>query len=105
MVKLALPIAAVKRFEEFQSLRQRIHSEMCALDRVILDQAQTHCRAALDLFGVFRADPWKSQADFENLDPSRQAMLDERAVELLFIWARLELGRSDIQPTAERTAG
>ena len=35
----------------------------------------------------------------------RQAMLDEGAVELLFIAARLELGISDTQPAAERTAG
>ena len=32
-------------------------------------------------------------------------MLDEGAVELLFIWARLEMGKSDTQPAAERTAG
>ena len=53
MVQLALPIAAVKRFEEFQSLRQRIHSEMYVVDRDILDQAKSRCRSALDLFGVF----------------------------------------------------
>ena len=40
-------------FEQFQDLRHRIHSEMYALDRDILVQAQEHCRAALDLFGVF----------------------------------------------------
>ena len=100
LAELALPIAAIKRFEEFQALRQRIHSEMYALDRDILDQAQTHCRAALDLFGVFEAEPWKSQADFENLDTARQALLDEGAVELLFIWARLEMGKSDAQPAS-----
>ena len=105
MAELAQPLAAIKRFEEFQTLRQRIHSEMYALDRDILDQAQEHCRTALDLFGVFQADPWKSQADFENLDTERQAMLDEGAVELLFIWARLEMGKSDAQPAAERAAG
>ena len=54
---------------------------------------------------MFAAEPWKSQADFEILDTARQAMLDEGAVELLFIWARLEMGKSDTQPAAERTAG
>ena len=78
---------------------------MYALDRTILDQAQAHCRTALDLFGVFAAEPWKSQADFENLDTARQAMLDEGAVELLFVWARLEMGKSETQPAAERNAG
>ena len=96
---------AIEQFDEFQQLRHRIHSEMYAVDRDILDQAQTHCRTALDLFGVFEAESWKSQADFENLDTERQAMLDEGAVELLFIWARLEIGKSDTQPAAERTAG
>ena len=32
-------------------------------------------------------------------------MLDEGAVELLFVWARLEMGQSDTQPAAERIAG
>ncbi|MHB8974088.1 MAG: protein kinase domain-containing protein [Pirellulaceae bacterium] len=105
MTELALPIAAVKRFEEFQSLRQRIHSEMYALDRDILDQAQTHCRAALDLIGVFEDKPWTSQAAFQILDAERQSQLDEGAVELLFIWSRLEIGKSDSLPASERTAG
>ena len=47
---------AIEQFDQFQQLRHRIHSEMYAVDRDILDQAQTHCRAALDLFGVFEAD-------------------------------------------------
>ena len=33
-----------------------------------------HCRTALDLFGVFGAEAWKSQADFKNLDTARQAI-------------------------------
>ena len=102
---IAAKTQAIGDFEQFQDLRHRIHSEMYALDRAILDQAQEHCRTALDLFGVFAAEPWKSQADFENLDTARQAMLDEGAVELLFIWARLEMGKSDDTPAAERAAG
>ena len=43
--------------------------------------------------------------DFENLDTEHQAMLDEGAVELLFIWARLAIGICDTQPAAKRTAG
>jgi tetratricopeptide (TPR) repeat protein len=105
MAKLAQPLAVIKRFQEFQALRLRIHSEMYALDRAILDRAQEHCRTALDLFAVFQADSWKSQADFENLDTEHQALLDEGAVELLFVWARLEMGKSDAQPAAERAAG
>ena len=105
MTELARPLAAIKRFEEFQSLRQRIHSEMYALDRDLLDQAREHCRSALDLFGVFQTDAWKSQGDFMHLDTEHQAMLDEGAVELLFIWARLEMGKSDAQSAADRAAG
>jgi tetratricopeptide (TPR) repeat protein len=78
---------------------------MYALDRTILDQAQTHCRTALDLFGVFAAEPWESQAAFENLDAASQSLLDEGAVELLFVWARLEMGKSESQPAAVRDAG
>jgi tetratricopeptide (TPR) repeat protein len=102
---IAAKAQAMGDFEQFQNLRHRIHSEMYALDRDILDQAQEHARTALDLFGVFGTEPWKSQADFEHLDPARQAMLDEGAVELLFVWARLEMGKSDAQPAAERNAG
>ena len=50
---IAAKTEAIGDFEQFQNLRHRIHSEMYALDRTILDQAQTHCRTALDLFGVF----------------------------------------------------
>ena len=39
-----------------------------------------------------------------NLDPASQAILDEGAVELLFVWARLEMGQCDTQPVAERAA-
>ncbi len=102
---IAAKTQAMGDFEQFQDLRQRIHSEMYALDRDILVQAQEHTRAALDLFGVFAPGPWKSQAGFKNLDTERQTMLDEGAVELLFIWARLEMGQSDTQPAAERIAG
>jgi tetratricopeptide (TPR) repeat protein len=96
---------AIERFKQFQTLRQRIHSEMYAVDRAILDQAQEHCRSALDLFGAFQADAWKSQADFCNLDAARQVVIEEGVVELLFIRVRLEIGRSNEQPPAERAAG
>ena len=102
---IAAKTQSIGDFGQFQELRHRIHSEMYALDRDILDQAQTHCRTALDLFGVFAVEPWKSQADFEHLDPARQAMLDEGAVELLFVWARLEMRKSETQPATERNAG
>ena len=102
---IAAKTQAMGDFEQFQDLRQRIHSEMYALDRDILVQAQEHTRTALDLFGVFATGPWKSQAGFKNLDTEHQAILDEGAVELLFIWARLEMGQSDTQPAAERIAG
>ena len=65
---IAAKTQAMGDFEQFQDLRQRIHSEMYALDRDILVQAQEHTRAALDLFGMFQAEPWKSQAGFKNLD-------------------------------------
>ena len=102
---IAAKTEAISDFSQFQNLRQRIHSEMYAVDRDILDQAQAHCRAALDLFGVFETESWRSQAAFELLDTGQQKMLDEGAVELLFIWARLEMGKSDAQSTNERTAG
>ncbi len=102
---IAAKTQAMGDFEQFQDLRQRIHSEMYALDRDILVQAQEHTPQALDLFGVFATEPWKSQAGFKNLDTERQTILDEGAVELLFVWARLEMGQSDTQPAAERIAG
>ncbi|MHB8969955.1 MAG: tetratricopeptide repeat protein [Pirellulaceae bacterium] len=104
-VTIAAKTQSIGDFEQFQELRHRIHSEMYALDRTILDQAQAHCRTALDLFGVFAAEPWESQADFEILDTARQSLLDEGAVELLFVWARLEMGKSEALSAAERNAG
>ncbi|MHB8974423.1 MAG: protein kinase domain-containing protein [Pirellulaceae bacterium] len=104
-VAITAKTQAIGDFEQFQKLRHRIHSEMYAADRTILDQAQVHCRTALDLFGVFAAEPWESQADFEILDTARQSLLDEGAVELLFVWARLEMGKSEALPAAERHAG
>ena len=95
---------AVSRFDQFQQLRHRIHSEMYAVDGKILDQAQEHCRTALDLFGAFGADPWKSEPDFQNLDTQRRAILEEGAIELVFIWGRLEVARSGQQAPAERAA-
>ena len=67
---------AIEQFDQFQQLRHRIHSEMYAVDQTILGQAQEHCRAALDLFGVFEDDPWKSQADFR--EPRHRASSDAR---------------------------
>ena len=95
----------IERFDEFQKLRHRIHSEMYAVDRTILDQAQEHCRAALDLYQAMESDSWKQQRGFQDLSPERQATLEEGVVELLFVWARLEIGKSDAQPSAELQAG
>ncbi|MHB8861531.1 MAG: tetratricopeptide repeat protein, partial [Pirellulaceae bacterium] len=102
---IAAKTQAIADFEQFQNLRHRIHSEMYALDRDILDQAQEHCRTALDLFGVLQADAWEMQADFKNLSTAQRAILDEGTVELVFIWARLQMGQSDGQPTPQRAAG
>ena len=51
---IAAKTQAIEQFERFQNLRHRVHSEMYAVDRTILDQAQEHCRTALDLFGASR---------------------------------------------------
>ncbi len=95
---------AIERFDQFQKLRHRIHSEMYAVDRTILDQAQGHCRSALDLYQVMASDSWKQPRDFQDLSPERQASLEEGLVELLFVSARLEIDESDGQTSAELQA-
>ena len=102
---LSAKTRSVERLDEFQRLRHRIHSEMYAVDRTILDQAQSHCRTALDLYEALQSNSWKQQWGFQDLSPERQATLEEGVVELLFIWARLEIGKSDGQTTAELQAG
>ena len=96
---------AIERFDQFQQLRHRIHSEMYAVNPVILDEAQSHCRTALNLYAAMESDSWTQQRSFQDLSPARQVTLEEGVVELLFVWARLEIGRSDKQPAAELQAG
>ena len=60
---------AIERFDEFQRLRHRIHSEMYAVDRTILDQAQSHCRTALDSVRGNGGAILGSATGFQDLEP------------------------------------
>ncbi|NQT37337.1 MAG: protein kinase, partial [Planctomycetes bacterium] len=88
---------ALRRLERFQKIRHRVHSYMYAVSEAVRDRAGEDCQTALGLFGVWEEGSWKDRPEYRNLPAEQQAVLDEGIVELLFVWARLEIQRAEEQ--------
>ncbi|MHC4406612.1 MAG: serine/threonine protein kinase, partial [Planctomycetota bacterium] len=89
--EVSAKIRARRRFEEFERLRTHVHSTMYHISVPSQKQALEYCRTTLNLFDVLDSADWKQRPEFQDLDANRQTAVQEGAVELLFLLARLEV--------------
>ncbi len=92
--EVSAKIRAQERFDQFQELRQRVHSSMYHNSPRELSRALENCQAALKLYGVLDQTLWQQQPEYQDLDAQQQKAVEEGAAELLFLSARMEIKNS-----------
>ncbi len=92
--RLAARLRAENRLKQFQETRERVHSDMYGVSWAMRDRAREDCMNALDMYKVLEEGSWKDRPEYRHLSAKQQSTLDDGVVEILFVWARLEIERA-----------
>ncbi len=85
---------AEETFGRFQELRKRVHAKLYDSTPDTMERVQQDCREALGLYRVFVSEKLHGNSDSDLLGADRQTKLRLAVAELLFIWARMEINKT-----------